>query len=93
LHEGAASEYTTHTQDKPPDPGALPTIAQMKVIKHLGDDLSEYFTGANCTAFERALIKMSSKFRPSASRPNSGNKVNEVLNQHVQRDAKGGKRP
>jgi hypothetical protein len=39
------------------DPGALPTPGQLKVIRHLWNDLSEYIAGANQTAFQRAFYE------------------------------------
>jgi hypothetical protein len=44
-------------EDKPREPGALPTIGQMKVIPHLWADLSEYLAGAKYAPFQRAFYK------------------------------------
>src|SRR5437867_4329605 len=42
-------------QTRPRYPGDLPTLGQLKVIRHLWADLSEYVAGAGSTAFQRGF--------------------------------------
>jgi phage gp16-like protein len=73
-------------QEKPRDPGALPTIGQMKVIAHLWVDLSEYLAGANRTQFQRAFYQDALKIPALGPQTRAqANKVIEVLKQRVQR--------
>jgi phage gp16-like protein len=80
-----------YVQDKPRDPGALPTIAQMKVIGHLWADLSEYLAGANLTQYQRGFYAKALKLPGLGPQTRTqANKVIEILKQRLQREMRKG---
>jgi hypothetical protein len=80
-----------YEQDKPRDPGDLPTLGQMKVIAHLWSDLSEYLAGAKYAPFQRAFYKEALQIPALGPQTRAeANRVIEVLKQRVQRELRKG---
>jgi len=69
------------------DPGALPTVGQLRVIKHLWDDLSEYVPEADQAAYQRGFYAKALKLPTLGPQTRAqANTVIEVLKQRVQRE-------
>jgi hypothetical protein len=76
-------------QTRPREAGALPTPAQLKVIEHLWNDLSEYEPGAAQTHFRRGFYR--NRLKMAALGPQTraqANAVIEALKQRVMRAMK-----